>query len=150
MDTSNGNELMEHADREKKITIVTLIPTFEDGTKLIFRVDKSIFVKSQDEVRFCCAIKGAISFETPDEIKSNMLNYIRNDFNDKVEEINIFKHGPIHEPETCIIMDPNTGEQLMWIKFLYRKITDEDWKLLQESMAGKDSYIINSKQIAQA
>ncbi len=150
MDTSDESDLMKNADLEKKITVVTLVPTFGDGTKLIFRVDKSIFAKCQDEIRFCCAVKGALDFSTPAETKAKMLEYIRNDFNEKVEEVNIFKHGPIHEPETCIILDPNTGEQLMWIKFLYRKITDEDWRLLQESMAGKDSYLINSKRKGQA
>jgi len=68
-----------------------------------------------------------------------MLEYITRDFNDGIKEVHIRSKGNVYEKDICIIMNPRTDDQILWIKFLKEEITDDMWKQLKESHAGTDS-----------
>ena len=89
------------------------------------------------------AIYGAMRFATPDDVKKYMLQYIHDDFDDGIEDIHIFRKGNADEHDTCIILNPENDEQILWVKFLRQKITDRIWREVEESKAGKNSVTIN-------
>ena len=133
----------KHLDVSKKIVFMTNVVTYDDGSSLMFKFDTALLRKCKDDIRFCAAIKGAISWKSPDDIKKYMLEYIKNDFDPSVKEVHIFGKGRFDEKDICIVMNPKTDEQILWIKFLREEITDVIWNELKESQAGKDTVIIN-------
>ena len=58
-------------------------------------------------------------------------------------EVHIFTKGRVDEPDSCIVMNPKTDDQILWVKFLREKITDQIWRELEESKVGKDTVMID-------
>ena len=71
-----------------------------------------------------------------------MLNYVKQFFNNEINDIHIFSSGHLGEPYTCIITDGN-DKQMTWIKFLHEEISDEVWKNYQNSRAGDKSVLMS-------
>ena len=135
--------LQEHFDIKKKLTFVSNRVRYKDGTDLLFKFDSAMLKKSKNDVQFCHAIKGALAWGKPELVKKHLLEYINRDFDSEVKEVHVLKNGNAHEKDVCIVLDPRTDNQLLWIKFLREEITDDMWKELKKSQAGTDSVIIN-------
>ena len=137
-------EFRKKLDHNKKIEIVQAVAKFQDGAHILFRIDKALLKHNSNEDQFCTAIKGAMDFKKIDLIKKYALEYISRDFDEEIVDLIITPHGNLHEKDTCVVMKLN-GEQVIHIKFLRRKLTDDDWKVFRESIAGKDSVIIKNE-----
>lgn len=137
-------DLEENFDVSKKLTFISNRIKYKDGTDLLFRFDSNLLQKSKADVQFCNAIKGAIAWAEPELVKKYMLEYITRDFNEEIKEVHIRSKGNVYEKDICIIMNPRTDDQILWIKFLREEITDDMWKQLKESQAGTDSVVINN------
>tara|TARA_B110000908_G_scaffold53834_1_gene65623 strand:- start:17155 stop:17742 length:588 start_codon:yes stop_codon:yes gene_type:complete len=135
--------IRSNLDEKKKIVLMNNLIKFDDGSALRFRFDTRLLKKSDDDIRFCMAIYGAMRFDTPEDVKKHMLQYVHDDFDDDIEEIHMFRKGNADEHDTCIVLNPENDEQVLWIKFLRQKITDRMWKEVEESKAGKNSVLIN-------
>lgn len=135
--------LKENTKEEGKMILMSNVITFKDNSQLLFRFDTSLLVICKDDVRFCMAVHGAMMWDSSALVKKYMLEYIKKDFDPGVEEVHIFGKGRVDEPDTCIIMNPKDDKQLLWIKFLRQKITDEMWKELNVARGGKDTVILN-------
>jgi hypothetical protein len=130
-------------DEKKKIVLMNNLIKFDDGSALRFRFDTRLMKNCKDDVRFCMAVYGAMRFPTPDDVKKYMLKYIRDDFDDEIEEVHIFRKGNADEHDTCIILNPEDDEVVLWVKFLRQKLTDKIWNDVEESKAGTGSVLIN-------
>ena len=135
--------IKSHLDDTKKIKFVNNLIKFSEGGAMRFRFDASLMKKCRDDIRFCYAIKGALMFDSPDQVKHHMLQYIYNDFDGTVKEVVIMRKGDVNEKDTCIVMNPRDDSQIAWIKFLREKITDQVWKEHKESQAGMDTVVIS-------
>ena len=159
--SEDERELRKHLDVKNKLDCIILDITWKVGEKLVptkIRIDKNLInydmipeeLKTGQEnpdFHFARCIWGNLQWPSPAEIKSNMLKDIKKYFNDKIEDIHIFKSGHVHEKDTVIITHASGDQPIVWIKFLNKKITDEQWKNYQESLAGKDSVIIDQKEL---
>lgn len=137
-------DLEENFDVSKKLTFISNRIKYKDGTDILFRFDSALLDKNKEDIQFCHAIKGAIAWAEPELVKKYMLEYIKRDFNDNIKEVHIRSKGNVYEKDICIIMNPKTDDQILWIKFLKEEITDDMWKQLKESNAGTDSVVINN------
>lgn len=135
--------LHENFDVSKKLRFVTNRVKYKDGTDLTFKFDETLLKKSKEDIQFCHAIKGALSWGKPDLVQQYLLEYIKRDFDDDIKEVHVLKSGKAQEKDVCMVLDPRTHKQLLWIKFLREEITDEMWQEMKKSHAGTDSVVIN-------
>ena len=155
-DAQEEEEFRKHLDHDNKMNYVTMNIVWDMGNKDIptsMRFDKNLIDLSvvpdgmkakgmNPDYEFCRAVWGNLQWESPDKIKSHMLQDINKYFNKNIKEIHIFGNGHIHEPDTMIITDLKENKTIAWIKFLKTVITDKVWKDVQESQAGKNSVIM--------
>ena len=134
----------KNLDTSKKMTFITNLIQYKDDTSLVFKFDTSLLRKCKKDIQFCHAIKGALLWSNPDEVKKYLLEYIQRDFDPTIQEVYVKSNGRIDEPDICVVLDPKNNRQICWIKFLRHKINDENWKEFQESQAGTNTVIINN------